>query len=119
MQLLAQALVAFVALEHIAFLVIEMFFWQKPYGLKAFRMSKDKAKTTADLAANQGLYNGFLAAGLLWSLVTQDSARALELQTFFLGCVIVAGFYGSLTLRKIFFIQALPAWIALAFVYLA
>jgi putative membrane protein len=109
--MIAKVLIAIVALEHLWFLVLEMFLWQKPLGLATFRNSPEKAATTAVLAANQGLYNGFLAAGLVWSILAHDAAIA----TFFLGCVIVAGTFGAATVsRRIFAVQALPAAIALA-----
>lgn len=107
--------VSVVALLHVYFLVLEMFFWTKPLGLKAFRMSVDKAKDTAVLAANQGLYNGFLAAGLVWSLVHPDLLIAHQLKIFFLVCVIVAALYGAYSVSsKILFIQGGPALVALA-----
>ncbi len=113
MLIVANVLVVLVAALHLWFLVLEMFLWQKPLGLKTFRNTPQKAAESATLAANQGLYNGFLSAGLLWSLVA-GPALALPLQTFFLGCVIVAGVYGAATaLRSILFIQALPALLAL------
>lgn len=106
------ALTLLVAALHIWFLILEMFLWQKPPGLKAFRMSPEKAATTAVLAANQGLYNGFLAAGLIFSLIIGAQTYVI----FFLGCVIVAGLYGAHSVsRKIFFIQSLPALLALIF----
>jgi putative membrane protein len=106
----APALVVFVALEHLWFLVLEMFLWEKPQGLKTFRNTKEKARETAVLAANQGLYNGFLAAGLLWGLV----AGRRDLKIFFLACVIVAGVYGGLTAKmSILYVQALPGLLAL------
>lgn len=99
-----------VAALHIWFLILEMFLWQKPLGLKAFRMSPEKAATTATLAANQGLYNGFLAAGLIFSLLTGQQTYVI----FFLACVIIAGLYGTYSVnRKIFFIQSFPALLAL------
>jgi putative membrane protein len=112
--LLVHVLVAFVALEHLYILVLEMFLWTRRPGRRAFGMSAEDAARTRVLAANQGLYNGFLAAGLLWSfLVAPPMATALRL--FFLGCVVVAGVYGGLTVgRKILYIQALPAALALA-----
>ena len=94
-------------------MVLEMALWQKPLGLKTFRMSPEKATATAVLAANQGLYNGFLAAGLLFSLFTADEI----FQIFFLSCVIIAGLYGAYSVnRKIFFIQSVPAILALVFI---
>jgi putative membrane protein len=118
MTIVANAVVILVALLHIYFLVLEMFLWDKPAGLKAFGQSKEKAVATKVLAANQGLYNGFLAAGLLLGVVLGDSGIYFKL--FFLSCVIVAGVYGALTAsRKILFIQALPALIGLILVILS
>ena len=118
MKLVAEILVALVALLHVWFLVLEMFLWDKPLGLKTFRQTPESAATTKVLAANQGLYNGFLAAGLLWGLWLGDSGFAVKV--FFLGCVIVAGLFGAATVgKKILFVQALPAAIALALVFAA
>lgn len=106
--------VAVIALEHVAFLVLEMFLWTKPAGLKVFRKPLAFAEQTKELAANQGLYNGFLAAGLFWSLVHSDPKTSAEIQIFFLGCVIVAGLYGAYSVNKrIFFVQAFPSIITL------
>ena len=117
MHLAARLLVAFVALEHFLFLVLEMFLWQHPIGLRTFDMTPEVAASSATLAANQGLYNGFLAAGLIWSLLRKRDAYAL--QVFFLGCVIVAGIFGAATAKaSILFIQALPAAVALLLVWL-
>jgi len=100
-----------VTLLHIGFLILEMFLWNRPFGRKIFGLNPDFAKHSASLAANQGLYNGFLAAGLLWGLLSTGGYDAL---IFFLGCIIVAGFYGAATVsRSILFIQAMPAIIAL------
>ena len=102
---------ALVALLHVWFLVLEMFLWTKPYGRRVFNLTEEKAQATKSLAANQGLYNGFLAAGLVWGLVLGVDGRAIRF--FFLGCVIVAGIFGSVTAsRKILYVQALPAAIA-------
>lgn len=110
MSILSQALIAVVALAHIGFLVLEMFFWDHPAGRKIFRTTPEFSAASRVLAANQGLYNGFLAAGLIWALWSDR----WDLKVFFLGCVIVAGLYGALTVKpKIFFIQALPAILAL------
>ena len=118
MSALTDVLVVLVALLHVWFLVLEMFLWTKPLGLKTFRNSLEHAKASATLAANQGLYNGFLAAGLVWGLVTSPVSQALAVKTFFLGCVIVAGIYGAATVsRRIFFIQALPAILALGLLW--
>jgi putative membrane protein len=112
MALIANFIVSLVALLHVYFLVLEMFLWDKPLGLKTFRMTPEKAQTTKVLAANQGLYNGFLAAGLLWGLSLGEAGVSIKL--FFLGCVIVAGVYGAITVgRKILLIQAMPAIVAL------
>jgi putative membrane protein len=116
--MLFKGLVFGVALLHIYFLILEMFFWTKPLGLKVFTQSLDKAKASQVLAANQGLYNGFLATGLLWSLLHPVPAMALQLQMFFLGCVVVAGTYGAYSVsRKILWVQALPATVALLLMY--
>jgi putative membrane protein len=97
-----------------------MFLWTKPVGLRTFRNSPEKANDSAVLAANQGLYNGFLAAGLVWGLVQKVPAFAFEIKLFFLLCVIVAGVYGAATVsRRILFIQAAPAAIALILLWLA
>src|SRR6202171_5009087 len=120
MSLLANIFVALVALLHVYFLVLEMFLWTKPIGLQNFHQSRAKAEESAVLAANQGLYNGFLAAGLVWGLLHPVPAFAFQIKVFFLICVIIAGLYGAWSVSKrILFIQALPAAIALALVYLA
>lgn len=120
MDFVAAILVALVALEHFYILVLEMFLWTKPAGLKAFGMKPIQAEATRTLAANQGLYNGFLALGLFWSVLHPSPDFAFQLKLFFLGCVVVAGLYGSATAsRKILYIQALPAVVALVFVLLA
>lgn len=107
-------LVAFVAAQHIGFLILEMFLWQTPTGRRIFRLSPEKARDSAALAMNQGLYNGFLAAGLIWSLVAEP-LLAGPLRVFFLCCVITAGVFGAATVsRRIFYVQALPAVLALA-----
>jgi putative membrane protein len=114
----ANILIAAIALLHIYILVLEMFLWEKPAGLRAFRNSPEKAAATRVLAANQGLYNGFLAAGLAWGLWLGDAG--LHLKIFFLLCIAIAGIYGALTAaRKIIFIQTVPAAIALALLALA
>src|SRR5271169_6220190 len=120
MSLIANILVALVALLHVYFLVLEMFLWTKPVGLQTFHQSLAKAEESAVLAANQGLYNGFLAAGLVWGLLHPVASFAFQIKVFFLLCVIIAGLYGAWTVSKrILFIQALPAAIALALVYFA
>ncbi|UYB53500.1 DUF1304 domain-containing protein [Xanthomonas sp. AM6] len=116
MTLLASILVCLVALLHVYFLVLEMFLWTRPLGMKVFRNTPDKAQLTRVLAANQGLYNGFLAAGLGWGVVAQRA----DVMLFFLGCVVVAGLYGAWSVsRRILFVQALPAALAIAAVLLA
>jgi putative membrane protein len=116
MKTVADIAVAVVALLHILFLVLEMFLWTKPAGRRVFGLSKELADATASLAANQGLYNGFLAAGLLWGLYLGDGGFAIKL--FFLGCVIVAGIFGAITAkRSILFVQGLPGAIAALLVY--
>lgn len=118
MALIANIIVALVALLHVYFLVLEMFLWNKPLGLKTFRMTPEKAEITKVLAANQGLYNGFLAAGLMWGLSLGEEGVSIKL--FFLACVIVAGVYGAITVgRKILFIQAMPAVVALVLILLS
>jgi putative membrane protein len=120
MNLVANVFVALVALLHAYFLVLEMFLWTKPVGLQTFRQSLAKAEDSAVLAANQGLYNGFLAAGLVWGLVHPTPAFAFQIKVFFLVCVIVAGVYGACSVSKrILFVQALPAAIALALLWFA
>jgi putative membrane protein len=117
---IANILVALVAALHAYFLVLEMFLWDKPLGLKTFRNTPEKAEITKVLAANQGLYNGFLAAGLIWGLVQGNPAFAFQIKVFFLLCVIVAGAYGAATVStRILIVQALPAAIALAALFLA
>ena len=115
MNILATFLVAAVAATHIYFLILEMFLWDRPLGRKTFGLSVEDAAPTKVLAANQGLYNGFLAAGLIWGLIAGNG----EVKIFFLACVVVAGLYGGATVnRRILFIQALPAAIALVLVHL-
>lgn len=116
MRFLAAAAVIFVALLHVGFLALEMFFWDQPLGQKIFAMTPEQSAQTAVLAANQGLYNGFLAAGLLWGLV----AAKKDVVVFFLLCVIAAGLYGAATASpSILLIQAAPAAIALIFAALS
>ncbi len=118
MSAIANIVVAIVAALHIWFLILEMFLWDKPAGLRAFGHSKEAAAASRVLAANQGLYNGFLAAGLIWGLLQGSGGTSVKV--FFLSCVLVAGVYGAATAsKKILFIQALPAAIGLALVLLA
>ena len=111
----ASIAVTAIAILHLAFLILEMFLWTKPLGRRIFGLNREFAEQTATLAANQGLYNGFLAAGLVWGLVSRESSH--EISIFFLVCIIVAGVYGALTVKPaIFFVQALPAAVALLLV---
>lgn len=117
MILVANIVVALVAALHLYFLVLEMFLWDKPLGLKAFGQTAESAAATKVLAANQGLYNGFLATGLIWGLIL--GAEGLAVKTFFLACIVVAGIYGAATAsKKILYIQALPALIGLVLIWL-
>ena len=118
MFMVANVVVGLVALLHVYFLVLEMFLWDKPAGLRAFGQTKEAATASKVLAANQGLYNGFLAAGLFWGLTL--GAGGTSIKVFFLCCVLVAGLYGAATAsRKILFVQATPAAIGLALVLLS
>jgi putative membrane protein len=115
MHLLSDILVAVVALLHIFFLVLEMFLWTRPSGLKTFGNTREQAETMAVLAANQGLYNGFLAAGLIWSLMVWSRLFEFDIKMFFLACVLVAALYGGWSVsRRILLVQGLPALVALA-----
>ncbi len=114
MDVVIRIVVATVALLHIYFLVLEMFLWTKPKGLKIFGQKLEQAQASAKLAANQGLYNGFLAAGLAWGLLTSDPAQARAVEIFFLSCVTIAGLYGAYSVsRKILYVQAVPALLGL------
>jgi len=118
MTTLAAIAVGLVAALHLYFLVLEMFLWKKPFGRRTFGLTREMAEATASLAANQGLYNGFLAAGLIWGLSL--GAAGLSVKVFFLVCVIVAGIFGAVTAnRKILWVQAVPGAVALALVLLA
>jgi putative membrane protein len=111
------ALVALVAIEHLYILILEMFLWNTPRGRRAFGTSEEFAASSKALAANQGLYNGFLAAGLLWSLSPTSVAFSTDLQLFFLACVLVAAIFGAATAkRSILFVQGVPAALALSVV---
>jgi putative membrane protein len=113
MTILTKALIALVALSHVGFMILEMFFWDHPVGRRIFNMTPEVSASSAVLAANQGLYNGFLAAGLAWALWSDRR----DLKLFFLACVVVAGLFGGLTAKTtILFTQGLPALIALALV---
>ena len=116
MSMAANVVVAIVALLHVYFLVLEMFLWTRPAGLKAFGRTPQQAEDSKVLAANQGLYNGFLAAGLVWGL----AAGRADVKVFFLACVLVAGLYGAATAsKKILYVQALPALVGLVLVFMA
>ena len=119
-KILALVLTALVSLEHVYILVLEMFLWTKPRGLKVFGKTLEYAESTKALAANQGLYNGFLAAGLAWGLLAPNPEFAFQIRVFFLNCVLVAGLYGSVTaLRRILVVQVFPAALALGAVLVA
>lgn len=116
MSMIANILVALIAVQHAIFLVLEMFLWTTPVGRRIFGMRREQAEATRVLAANQGLYNGFLAAGLAWGLLAAAQGRAI--QVFFLACVVVAGVFGGLTAnRRILLVQALPALLALGLLW--
>jgi putative membrane protein len=116
MIILSNIVIAIVAILHLGFLVLEMFLWNHPIGQKTFKMTKEVSESSATLAANQGLYNGFLAAGLIWGLISGQFAVKL----FFLVCVLIAGIFGGLTAkRSILYIQALPAVLGLLLLYLS
>ena len=119
MSKLSKLLIAVVALEHLLFLVMEMFLWQNPAVMARFGTTPEFAAQSAALAMNQGLYNGFLSAGLGWALLLKDAERARSTARFFLGCVIVAGVFGGLTAKaSIIVIQAVPALLAFATTFL-
>jgi putative membrane protein len=120
MTVLANSFVGLTALLHVAFVVLEMFLWTKPMGRKIFRMSPEQAAATKVLGANQGLYNGFLAAGLFWALLHPDPGLAAQLKVFFLVCVIIAAIYGAWSVKpRILLVQGGPAMIALVLTLLA
>jgi putative membrane protein len=120
MQIAAAVMVTIVAALHVYFLVLEMFLWRTPFGRRTFGMTQEVADSSAVLAANQGLYNGFLAAGLAWGLIAHGVFPGRAILTFFLACVIVAGLYGAATVsRRIALVQSLPAAIALVLVWLS
>ena len=120
MTIVGNALVLLVAAIHVYILVLEMFLWRTPRGRAAFGTTEEQAETMATLAANQGLYNGFLAAGLLWGLFAYGIVSGRAILTFFLACVIVAGVYGGATVnRRIIMVQSLPAAIALILVWVS
>ena len=118
--MIGNILVGLVALIHCAIVYLEMVLWDTPRGHKAFKLTPDFARASKVLAANQGLYNGFLAAGLVWGLLQSAPSFAFQVKTFFLLCVTVAGIFGAVTVsRRILYVQALPAAIALILLYLA
>ena len=112
---IAFVIIAAVALIHLYIVLLEMVWWDSPRGQKAFGMTPEFSRSTKVLAANQGLYNGFLAAGLIWSLVHPDPATRWQIALFFLGCVAVAGMFGAVTTksRRIFYVQTVPAVLAI------
>jgi putative membrane protein len=114
-RLALDALTGFIALQHVAFLVLEMFLWTKPAGRRIFRTTAESAEATKVLAQNQGLYNGFLAAGLVWALLVREAPHGPSVRLFFLGCVAVAGIGGALTVSpRILLVQGLPAFLGIA-----
>jgi len=116
----ATILIVLVAALHVYFLVLEMFLWRTPFGRRTFKTTPEAAESSAVLAANQGLYNGFLAAGLLWALLAYGLIGGRPILTFFLACIVVAGIYGAITVsRRIVIVQAVPAAIAIALVWLS
>lgn len=117
--MIIQLMISIVALLHAGFMVLEMVLWTKPAGRRIFGMTLEQAGATAVLAANQGLYNGFLAAGLIWSLLHPNPHFSEQIAAFFLLCVIAAGIYGAMSVSKrIFFVQALPALLTLIALYI-
>lgn len=114
-RLALDALTGFIAFQHFAFLVLEMFLWTKPIGRKIFKRTEEQAEQSKVLAQNQGLYNGFLAAGLVWALLVREAPHGPSVRLFFLACVAVAGIGGALTAsRSILFVQGVPAFIGIA-----
>ena len=119
MELIISSLILFVAFEHAAFLYLEMFMWTKDLGRKVFGTTKEEAETTKVLAANQGLYNGFISAGLVWGFLHPSPEFGLQITLFFLGCVIIAGVYGAITAKvSILYLQAFPAAVTMALLLL-
>ena len=116
MTIVANILTAVIAILHLWFLILEMFLWNHPFGRKTFKMTPEYSQASASLAANQGLYNGFLAAGLIWGLIS----NVFSVKLFFLICVLIAGIFGGITAKRtILYIQALPALIGLLLLYLS
>ena len=119
MEIFKNIFVSLVGVFHVGFMILEMFLWRSKLGLKIFRINREFADSSASLAANQGLYNGFLAAGIFWGLLMRDPVVSRSVLTFFLTCVTIAGLFGGLTVSKrILYIQALPAVSALGFLWL-
>ena len=120
MRLVAAVAIALVAALHTYFLVLEMFLWRTPFGRRTFRTTAEVAESSAVLAANQGLYNGFLAAGLIWALFSFGVVGGRAILTFFLACIVVAGIYGGVTVgRRILLVQAVPAAVAAGLLWLS
>ena len=118
LNIVTSIIIAIIALLHICFLLLEMFLWDKPIGLKVFGQTPEEASTSKALAANQGLYNGFLAAGLMWGLILGAEGEAIKI--FFLTCILIAGIFGAATAsRTILFVQAIPAAIGLILILLS
>jgi putative membrane protein len=119
-ELLLIVIISFIAFLHLGFLFLEMFMWKTPSGRKIFKIDAEFANKTAVLAANQGLYNGFLSAGLIWSLCARNPEQSFQLKLFFLACVLLAGVFGAITAsRNILFLQAFPAMAALIILFIA
>ena len=119
MELVISFLILFVAIEHLGFLYLEMFMWTKNLGRKVFGTTKEDAERTKVLAANQGLYNGFISAGLIWGFFHTNPEFGLQITLFFLGCVVVAGVYGAITAKiSILYLQAFPAALTMALLLL-
>ncbi|MDW2982646.1 MAG: DUF1304 domain-containing protein [Rhodanobacter sp.] len=120
MSVAANIVIGLIALLHVWFLILEMFLWTRPSGRKAFGTSAEFAEQSKALAANQGLYNGFLVAGLVWGLLLGNGGAGFSVKLFFLACVLLAGVFGGLTAsRKILLYQALPAAVAIVLIHLA
>lgn len=120
MQVLVKSLIALIALQHVFFCTLEMFLWKSDFGRKVFKTDVDFANRSSALAANQGLYNLFLAGGLFYSLITTNAAVAATFQSYFLACVVIAGLYGAFSVSKnILLVQAIPALITLVLAYIA
>lgn len=119
MALIGTGLTAVMSILHVYIMILEMFLWTTPRGRKSFKLTAEFAQQSATLAANQGLYNGFLAAGLFWGLMHPVAEFASQIQLFFLGCIVVAGAYGGATVgSRILFVQAIPAAVSMLVVYL-